>query len=91
MALSLPQDQTGAWIPSKGICVSFTCKAHARAAVSAMAKIRAATAATGETGGKGVGLPELVVLKGVPNDSLELEIKFQGGAMFDPEAWSSVS
>ena len=30
-------------------------------------------------------------LKGVPNDGLELEIKFQGGAVFDPAEWSATS
>ena len=37
-----------------------------------------------------IGTAQLQVLKGVPNDSLELEIKFQGGAHFDPAAWSQV-
>jgi len=79
VALSLPCDTAGHWIPSHGILVSFIRKADARAAVSAMA-VRG-----------GGGVPELVVLKGVANDSLELEIKFQGGAMFDPSSWSALA
>ena len=85
VALSLPCDTAGRWIPSQGILVSFIRKADARAAVTAMA-VRGAGG-----GGGGGGVPELEVLKGVANDSLELEIKFQGGAMFDPSSWSSTA
>jgi hypothetical protein len=66
--------------------VSFTCKAHARAAIAAMA-----VKAVGGGANSAVRKAELEVLKGVPNDSLELEIKFQGGAVFDPAEWSASS
>ena len=66
-------------MPEQGLVVSFTCKADARAALSAMS-----VGTDSENG------PRLVVLRGVSNDSLELEIKFLGGAVFDPSSWSRV-
>ena len=51
MALSLPCDTAGRWIPSQGILVSFIRKADARAAVTAMA-VRGAGGGGGGGGGE---------------------------------------